>query len=211
MGKRDMATGDIVAGDGGNHGSNGGFSDERDFTQAVVCHWNWNCRRFPGIGGPFPSAFSNHEHARNWAQMRREAWVRAGWKTNPPHLSNATWMERQAYREPKKDEWLGVVYKIDLSVLPPARRPALFESTQLLGTLDVDHSERHEYKYANNEFLILHCIPDTSIVGTYTSLDAFKDATVTVQPFRGPYYTGFCDSESGGDDKPPPAIVCSHT
>ena len=52
------ATGDIVAGDGSGHERNGGFADEHNFAQAVVCHWDWNCCRYPNIGGPFLSVFS---------------------------------------------------------------------------------------------------------------------------------------------------------
>ncbi|KJR81232.1 uncharacterized protein SPSK_01253 [Sporothrix schenckii 1099-18] len=208
------ATSDIVAGDGGGIAGKGGFSDMREFTQAVVCHWNWNCRQFPETGGPFLSVLSDHLHALRWAKKRRDTWVRAGMLSNRKDLQNASWAERNVYQEPKEADWPGVIYEIDLSKIPPSARPALFESTRLQAELDVEQSSGNGYQFAKNEFLILYRIPSASIVSTYNSPDSFEEAMANYVPRpRGQFcrIIGDYDSAAEGEvEQPRPTITCLH-
>lgn len=202
MAKLDPESGDIVAGDGGGHGLNGGFDDEQDFTQAVVCHWNWHCHRFPEIGGPFLSAFTSYEHAESWALKIRERLLQQGWTSYQTHLS---WEEKQA----KKDDWPGVIYEIDLGIGSHAHKPVIFESAKLQAWLNVEQGEGR-YQHAANEVLILHRIPAASIVRSYT----LPQAVEVHKAYYGrhhllhrftPSFIGFARK-----DKPPPVISCSH-
>ncbi|KAL1908036.1 hypothetical protein Sste5344_006274, partial [Sporothrix stenoceras] len=100
----------------------------------------------------------------NWANKARKRWVQDGWFSNQEFSS---WEEKQAYQEPRKDQWPGVIYEIDLTTLPRAEQPAIFESVKLQALLNVECGERGDYLFAKHEFLVLHRIPFATIAKTH--------------------------------------------
>ncbi|KIH89170.1 hypothetical protein SPBR_07964 [Sporothrix brasiliensis 5110] len=149
-----------------------------------------------------------------WAKKRRDAWVRAGMRSNQEDLQNASWAELNAYQEPKEADWPGAIYEIDLSKIPLSARPALFESTQLQAELNVEQSSGNGYQFAENEFLILYRIPSASIVSMYNSPDSFQEARANYVPRpRGQFCRIIDDYDSAAEgevDQPRPTITCLH-
>ncbi|KAJ8133257.1 hypothetical protein O1611_g361 [Lasiodiplodia mahajangana] len=60
--RQDLVTGDLVARD-----SDREISDESSLTQVAKEHFNWNSRQ----ASCFLSVFSDEDHARNWARLRK--------------------------------------------------------------------------------------------------------------------------------------------